>query len=237
LGRPAGARLAARLGASTLLAANRMAFVFPRWSNTAVRLAIGLVAASVVGGLFALFIWVRTPWRRKEFEAIDQPVEFDHRHHTQDDGIDCRYCHDTVERAASAGMPSTDKCMGCHAQIWNQSPMLEPVRRSYFSRMPIPWNRVHDLPDFVYFDHSVHVKHGVGCVTCHGRVDRMARVVQVAPLTMEWCLDCHRAPELRVRPVNQVTNMTWRARAPEQTIAVAHELGVESVTYCSACHR
>jgi hypothetical protein len=175
-----------------------MPSLFPPWSNSALRLFIALAFASAGGALASAFVYVRTPWRRKEFEALDQPVEFDHRHHTQDDGIDCRYCHDTVDKAATAGVPSTEKCMGCHAQIWNQSPMLEPVRRSYFSRMPIAWNRVHDLPDFVYFDHSAHVKHGVACVTCHGRVDKMARVVQVAPLTMQWCLDCHRHAEQHI---------------------------------------
>jgi hypothetical protein len=214
-----------------------MASVFPPWSNTAMRLGIASCLALALGSVAALFVFVRTPWRRKEFEALDQPVEFDHRHHTQDDGIDCRYCHNTVEKTATAGIPSTDKCMGCHAQIWNQSPMLEPVRRSYFTRMPIAWNRVHDLPDFVYFDHSVHVKHGVGCVTCHGRVDKMARVAQVAPLTMAWCLDCHRAPERSLRPVEQVTNMTWRAENTDDAMALAERLGVERLTHCTTCHR
>ncbi len=213
-----------------------MASVFPPWSNTAIRLGIGLVAAAVVGGITAAFVFVRTPWRRKEFQAIGQPVEFDHRHHSQDDGIDCRYCHNTVDKAATAGMPSTDKCMGCHSQIYNQSPMLAPVRQSYFSGMPISWNRVHDLPDFVYFDHSVHVKHGVGCVTCHGRVDKMARVVQVSSLTMDWCLDCHRAPEARLRPVAQVTNMQFDERRADRA-HLAEELDVDRITYCSACHR
>ena len=200
------------------------------------RLGIAACSAAIVGGILALFVFVRTPWRRQEYEAIDQPVEFDHRHHTQDDGIDCRYCHSTVEKAATAGVPSTDKCMGCHAQIWNQSPMLEPVRRSYFSRMPSPWNRVHDLPDFVYFDHSVHVRHGVGCVTCHGRVDQMARVAQVAPLTMGWCLDCHREPAANLRPLEQVTNMTYRGNEEDGEVLAAR-YGIERLTHCTTCHR
>jgi hypothetical protein len=214
-----------------------MPSVFPPWSNTAIRLGIALSVATAAGGIAAVFIFVRTPWRRKEFEALAQPVEFDHRHHTQDDGIDCRYCHNAVDRAAQAGIPSTDKCMGCHAQIWNQSPMLEPVRRSYFSRMPIAWNRVNDLPDFVYFNHSVHVRHGVGCVTCHGRVDRMARVVQVVSLTMDWCLECHRRPEERLRPVREVTNMRWRRDGDADPALLADELGVEHLTHCTVCHR
>jgi hypothetical protein len=213
-----------------------MPSLFPPWSNTAFRLVIVLGFASSAGALASAFVFVRTPWRRKEFEALDQPVEFDHRHHAQDAGIDCRYCHDTVEKAATAGVPSTDKCMGCHAQIWNQSPMLEPVRRSYFSRMPIAWNRVYDLPDFVYFDHSAHVRHGVGCVTCHGRVDKMARVVQVTPLTMEWCLDCHRRPELRLGPLELAASMRHRPD-PHESLLLASQLGVEHLTHCSTCHR
>jgi len=213
-----------------------MAPLFPPWSNTALRLGLALIALGVVGGLTGLFIFVRTPWRRKEYEALDQPVAFDHRHHTQDEGIDCRYCHNTVDKAATAGIPSTELCMGCHNQVWNQSPILEPVRHSYFSHMPLRYNRVNDLPDFVYFDHSVHVNHGVGCVSCHGRVDQMARVYQVASLTMDWCLDCHRAPARRLRPLDQVTNMRYRADE-DQSIELASELHVRKLTNCSACHR
>jgi hypothetical protein len=214
-----------------------MAPLFPPWSNTAIRIGSALIVLAVSGAILSLFIWVRTPWRRKEFEPVAQPVEFDHRHHTEDDGIDCRYCHNTVDKAANAGIPSTEKCMGCHDQVWNQSPMLEPVRSSYFSNLPIPWNRVHDLPDFVYFNHSVHVLHGVACVTCHGRVDTMARVYQVETLTMDWCLDCHRSPETRLRPLAEVTNMSYRAPDREVSIQVARELSVKPLTYCSACHR
>ena len=130
-----------------------------------------------------------------------------------------------VETNATAGIPSTDKCMGCHSQIWLQSPLLEPVRRSYFSGAPIPWNRVHDLPDFVYFNHSIHVSSGVGCVSCHGHVDRMARVYQVATLTMGWCLDCHRNPEPHLRPRAEVASMDWKP--PEDAVAYGHKLAVE----------
>jgi hypothetical protein len=213
-----------------------MAPLFPTWSNTAFRLGVALVVLGIVTSLAGLFVFVRTPWRRKEFEPLDQPVTFDHRHHTQDDGIDCRYCHATVDKAATAGIPSTEVCMGCHNQVWNQSPILEPVRHSYFSRMPIRYNRVNDLPDFVYFDHSVHVKHGVGCASCHGRVDQMARVYQVASLSMEWCLDCHRAPETRLRPLDQVTNMRYRGD-DDHSVELAAQLRVRRLTHCSTCHR
>jgi hypothetical protein len=216
-----------------------MAALFPRWSNTAVKV---LVIAALGGGAAAVvapMIWVRTPWVRHQNEPIDQPLQFDHRHHTQDDGIHCVYCHTSVYRAASAGIPSTDKCMGCHSQIWSRSPMLDPLRRAYFSGMPVPWNRVHDLPDFVYFNHSIHVNKGVGCSTCHGRVDSMAQVYQVAPLTMGWCLSCHRAPEAHLRPPSRITDMRFQpGDQPESRRAeLAAELGVVSNQDCSACHR
>jgi hypothetical protein len=216
-----------------------MASVFPPWSNTALRVAIW---AAVVGGALAVatpMIWVRTPWQRAQWEVADQPVEFDHRHHAQDDGIDCRYCHDTVERAATAGMPSTEKCMGCHDQIWSRSPMLEVVRRSYFSGAPIPWNRVHQVPGFVYFDHSIHVAKGFGCATCHGRVDRMPAVYQEASLTMGWCLDCHRSPERYIRPPGEITNMGWSVEGRQLELGreLVRTLGIRSLTNCTTCHR
>jgi len=216
-----------------------MASVFPPWSNTAFKVAIATAALGGFGALAAPMIWARTPWARSQNEVADQPVEFDHRHHSRDDGIDCRYCHNTVDRAATAGVPSTDKCMGCHDQIWSQSPMLEVVRRSYFSGAPIPWNRVHELPGFVYFNHAIHVAKGFGCSTCHGRVDRMAAVYQVATLTMGWCLDCHRDPAQYIRPLGEITNMTWSAasRQPELGRELVGALGVRSLTNCSTCHR
>ncbi len=201
-----------------------------------------LVITGLGGGAAAIvapMIYVRTPWVRHQNEPIDQPVEFDHRHHSQDDGIDCVYCHTSVFRAGTAGIPSTDKCMGCHSQVWSQSVMLEPVRRAYFSGMPIPWNRVHDLPDFVYFNHAIHVNKGVGCSTCHGAVNEMAQVYQVAPLTMGWCLDCHRAPSAHLRPLSRITDMSFRPEAQDASVRarLASELGVQSLMDCSACHR
>jgi len=216
-----------------------MAAVFPPWSNTAVRVAIVALAIGGFSALAALMIWVRTPWARGQGDAADQPVQFDHRHHFRDDGIDCVYCHNTVHRAATAGIPSTDKCMGCHDQIWSQSPLLEMVRRSYFSGAPIPWNRVHKVPEFAYFNHAIHVAKGFGCATCHGRVDRMAAVYQVANLTMGWCLDCHRNPARYIRPLDQITNMAWDAgdRQEELGRELVKRLGVRSLTGCTTCHR
>jgi hypothetical protein len=217
-----------------------MAAVFPPWSNTALRVALSAIAIAVVGSILFLMVFVRSAWRRRQFDALDQPVQFDHRHHTQDDGIECLYCHNTAFRAASAGIPSTDKCMGCHNQIWNQSPLVAPLRESIFSGAPIPWNRVHDVPSFTYFNHSIHVNKGFGCSTCHGRVDQMARVYQVASLTMGWCLDCHTAPERYIRPLAEITNMAWTpgdAHEAEIGPRLVKELGVRRLTHCTACHR
>jgi hypothetical protein len=154
-----------------------------------------LVVALVVGGCPVVLMGaVRTDWMTGRGRAVEQPVAFDHRHHVRDDGIPCLYCHSGAERSAWAGIPPTDLCLGCHAQIWSSSPELAPVFASASKDEPIAWQRVHRLPDFVYFNHAAHVDRGVGCASCHGAVDQMARVYQVAPLTMGWCLDCHRDP-------------------------------------------
>jgi hypothetical protein len=213
-----------------------MAALYPRWSNTAYRLALlGLVlgAASL---LVVPMIYVRTPYNTSQFVPWDQPVEFDHRHHVRDGGIECLYCHSAAERSAAAGVPATAVCMGCHAQIWNQSPQLEVVRRSYFSGEPIPWKRVHDLPDFVYFDHSVHVTRGIPCERCHGDVGRMPRVVQVQPLTMGWCLDCHRDPDAEIRR-GALPSDSWQATTDMFTDGLAQHRDVTLLTTCTACHR
>ena len=215
-----------------------MAALFRPWTNTAFRVALVAIALGVVAVVVAPMIYVRTPQWRRQLDPVDQPVQFDHRHHVQDDGIDCLYCHQLATVSPTAGIPSTDLCMGCHNQIWNDSPMLEPVRRSWFSGQPIPWNRVHDVPDFVYFNHAIHVTQGIGCESCHGRVDRMGSVYQVADLSMGWCLDCHRQPERFVRPKNLVTEMGYRPDDQDKRgRALVQEYGTRSVTTCTACHR
>ena len=217
-----------------------MKTVFPSWSDTAFRIvlvgALLLATAAVIGPM----VYVRTPYHQKREYPLDQPVQFDHRHHVRDDGIDCLYCHSDARNAAYAGIPSTEVCMGCHAQVWPDSIQLEPVRRSYFSGEPLRWNRVHDLPDYVYFNHAIHVNKGVGCVTCHGRVDEMAVAYQVAPLSMGWCLDCHRAPEPNLRPLDQVTSMTGQPRPGQQKVLgkmLAASRHVHHPTHCTTCHR
>lgn len=216
-----------------------MPAVFPPWSNTATKIAVTAAAAGAFAVLATLMVGARTPWIRGQQLAPDQPVEFDHRHHTRDDGIDCLYCHNTAMSASTAGIPSTDKCMGCHDQIWPQSPMIEILRRSYFTGAPIPWNRVHRVPGFAYFNHSIHTNNGFGCSTCHGRVDRMPAVYQVAPLTMGWCLDCHRNPEKYIRPLDQITNMDWAPGGQQARIgaALVERLHTRKLTDCTTCHR
>jgi len=171
-----------------------------------------------------------------------QPIPFSHAHHVGGLGIDCRYCHTTVERTAFAGIPATEICMNCHRQIWSQSPMLEPVRASWRSGEPLRWNRVYDLPGFAYFDHSIHIHKGVGCVTCHGRVDTMPLLWRANTLYMNWCLDCHREPWRHLRPREHVFDMDWQPDEDQGTLGrrLAKEYEVmdqRELTSCSVCHR
>jgi len=218
-----------------------MAQIFNRSTNTFARLTI-FAALFVLAGLS----WVsamlqRSSWITGEGLTLHQPVPFSHEHHVSGLGIDCRYCHSTVEVSPFAGMPSTETCMNCHRIIWDQSPMLEPVRESYRTGRPLEWTRVNDLPDFVYFDHSIHVAKGIGCVSCHGRVDQMPLLHQAASLQMEWCLECHRDPERFVRPREEVFRLDWEPADPTSTgpdLVRAHRIrDARTLTTCSACHR
>ncbi len=210
--------------------------LYPRWSNTVFRLVLIVLGIGVAFAVLGPMTYVRTAYNTSQFVPWDQPVEFDHRHHVRDDGIECLYCHSSVERSANAGVPATAVCMGCHAQIWNDSPLLEVVRRSYFSGKPINWKRVHDLPDYVYFNHSVHIARGLPCERCHGDVGSMARVVQVQPLTMGWCLDCHRSPEEYI-PMTSRPNNTWEASEWMFFKPIARDRNITQLTTCTACHR
>ena len=210
--------------------------LYPVWANTVYRAAIATLLLGALAAIVVPWLYVRTTYNTSQFVPWDQPVEFDHRHHVRDDGIDCLYCHRTAETGPSAGVPSTGVCMGCHAQIWNDSPLLETVRRSYFTNRPIDWKRVHDLPDHVYFDHSVHVARGIGCESCHGDVGQMARVMQTQPLTMGWCLDCHRDSAVRVARRVPPTN-TWEASVDMLFDLPSSDRRVTGLTTCTACHR
>jgi hypothetical protein len=219
--------------------------IFPEAANTWSKVSLAALALLLAtSGWLGLSI-VRSQYVTQAQVVRDQPVPFSHEHHVRGDGLDCRYCHDTVERSPFAGMPTTEVCMGCHSHIWADSPMLAPVRESARQQQPIAWTRVHDLPDFAYFDHSIHVAKGVGCSTCHGRVDRMPLMWREATLLMEWCLDCHRNPERYVRPREEVFAMDWPSeRAPAERastiVSLVKEHGIEGplkLTNCSICHR
>src|SRR6202040_1006783 len=213
-------------------------------------------AVFFVAGLLVLFAEVnRSPWVTEAHVARDQPIQFSHERHVAGNGIDCRYCHTSVEDSSFAGIPPTKTGMNCHSQIFANSPFLEPVRESFRPGRPIQWTRVHDLPDFAYFNHSIHVNKGVGCNTCHGPVDRMPLMYNQASLQMEWCLDCHRAPEKNLRPRDQVFNMRYEEPSSAKPIMLDGKtytdqisLGrdlvtkyklrtVADITSCSTCHR
>ncbi|HVT03535.1 MAG TPA: cytochrome c3 family protein [Thermoanaerobaculia bacterium] len=211
--------------------------IFHRSTNTVAR-------ASIFGALFFVgaALWVaamvnRSPYVTKQGTVEPQPVPFSHQHHVSGLGIDCRYCHTSVETSTFAGIPPTSTCMNCHAQIWTNAELLEPVRASFRNGTPIRWTRVHNLPDYVHFNHSIHISKGVGCSSCHGRVDKMQLMYQFSPLSMEWCLTCHRNPEKYVRPKSEIFNMAW-APADQATLGpqLVKEYHVRSVTNCSACH-
>lgn len=213
--------------------------VFPSSSNSLARLSIlgAVLTLGLIGAI--VYIVVRSPYATGQGVPPEQPVPFSHAHHSGGDGIDCRYCHQSAEYSAVAGVPPTETCVNCHKQIWLNSPNLEPVRESARTGQPIEWIRVHDLPDFVYFNHSIHIKKGVGCSTCHGEVNRMQLTWQVAPLTMTWCLDCHGDPEQYLRPQSEIYNMQWTPPANQRELGreLAEQNRVQKKVYCSTCHR
>lgn len=244
-----------------------MRLIFRPWTNTVARvsLVIGMTTPLLV--ILGLMLYVRSPYFTQAIDEVVQPVEFDHRHHVADVGIDCRYCHQSVEKGPSAGYPPTQTCLNCHSQVWNKSPLLDLVRQSYFQNEPIPWKRVHRIPDFAYFNHAIHVNKGVGCETCHGRVDQMPSIYENggevtarsgnAPLTMGWCLECHRNKEKYLRPKDKITAMgydrdadpaaqvllaEYKKQFPDQTSAtigdaLVHQNAVRTRVACTACHR
>ncbi len=216
--------------------------LFPPWSTPLARAAFVVLLLTPVVTPGLMMAWVRTRPSTGEGSAPAQPIPFDHRLHAGAFAIDCRYCHGTAETGASAGLPATEICVSCHQSVWLQGRAFEPVRRSLATGRPIAWRRVDALPAYVYFDHAAHTRHGVGCEECHGRVDRMGRVAQAAPLTMQWCLGCHETPRGHLRPLEQVTAMGWRppsldAQATALQRALASRYHVRSRTACVTCHR
>jgi hypothetical protein len=216
-----------------------MSQIFHRSTNTISRVTI-FGALFIVGALLWLFAAVnRSPWVTQARVAREQPIQFSHERHVAGNGIDCRYCHTSVEDSSFAGIPPTKTCMNCHSEIFANSPFLEPVRASFQNGRAIRWTRVHDLPDFVYFNHSIHVNKGVGCTTCHGQVDRMPLMWQEESLQMEWCLNCHRNPEQFVRPRDAVFSVDYRAPANQLEVGtrLVAEYHIQKLTSCSTCHR
>jgi len=216
-----------------------MSQIFHHSTNTLSRL-------SIFGGIFviAFLVWAWAELNASTYATrakvpVEQPVPFSHEHHVGGLGIDCRYCHTTVEDSSFANIPPTKTCMNCHSQIWSTAPMLEPVRESFRTDKSIRWIRVHDLPDYVYFNHSIHVAKGVGCTTCHGQVNKMPLMWQESSLQMSWCLDCHRHPERFVRPRAEVFSVTYRPPTDQLALGrkLVNEYHIQSLTSCSTCHR
>jgi hypothetical protein len=219
-----------------------MAQIFHRSFNTISRVSIFGAVFILAGVAWAYGQYIRSDYATGKSHAVDQPIPFSHKHHVTGLGIDCRYCHTSVENAAYAGIPPTHTCMNCHQQIWVNSPLLEPARDSYDSGKPIEWVRVHNLADFVYFDHSIHVKKGFGCATCHGPVQEMNLTYQFTTLHMEWCLDCHRNPEKYVRPRDEVFNMHWQPHQLQEKYGLTpqdllDQYKIKKRLDCSVCHR
>ncbi len=214
-----------------------MSQIFHRSTNTLARVSIfgGIFFVAALIGLFAHLD--RSSYNTGKGVVLAQPIPFSHDHHTAALGISCLYCHTSVEESAFAGIPPTATCMNCHKQIWAQSPMLAGVRESYQTGEPIEWTRINDLPDYVYFNHSIHVAKGVGCESCHGRVDQMPLIMRAESLQMEWCLECHRNPERQVRPLSEVYTMGWEPEANFDRAALIEEHDIDSKVNCSTCHR
>ena len=212
--------------------------IFHPSMNTISKVTIVGGVLVILGCAIALTSLFRSSFAIRVNDPIEQPVPFSHKHHVVDDGIDCRYCHISEETSSFADVPPTETCMTCHSQIWNQSPILEPVRESFRTGQPIQWNRVNDLPDYVYFNHSIHIAKGIGCETCHGRVDQMALTWKANTLYMEWCLNCHRHPEQYVRPKDQVFTMGYKPAIDQATLGkqLVKEYNIQSPSRLDDCY-
>jgi hypothetical protein len=217
-----------------------MAQIFRSTANSYARVSIilALVTVAAVGG--ALFELIAdSTYATRQGDAREQPIPFSHAHHVGSMGIDCRYCHTSVENTDWAPIPQTKICMNCHSQIWINSPTLQPVRDSFITNQSIKWTKVYDLPDYVYFNHSIHIKKGVGCETCHGRIDQQGLTWQEPSLQMRWCLDCHRNPERNLRPRDQITTMGYVPKEPQEQLGarLVKEYHVQKLDTCWTCHR
>ncbi len=213
--------------------------IFHRSANSIAKVSI-VGGVLLVGGIIALAYSIDRGAYITDVRVVrTQPIPFSHKHHVLDDGIDCRYCHTSVETSARAGLPATEVCMSCHSQIWTNAAVLEPVRESWRTGQSIEWTRVHDLPDFVYFNHSIHLNKGIGCSTCHGEVQNISFMYKQNTLYMNWCLECHRNPENYIRPRSEVFNTAYQTPANQAELGkkLVAEYHVQSLTDCYTCHR
>ena len=195
-----------------------MAQVFDRSSNALARGSLVLTGLIVIALAVTLNSLQRSPWVTRQGQRAEQPVPFSHKHHVEGLGLQCQYCHTSVEKSSYAGIPPTKTCINCHSQIWTNATLLEPVRESWATGQSIPWIRVHDLPDYVYFNHEIHVNKGIGCASCHGRVDEMPIMYEENSLQMEWCLNCHRDPGKNMRPTSEIYNMAWAGPSSDKPV-------------------
>ena len=195
-----------------------MAQIFDRSSNALARMSLVLTGLIVIALGVTLNSLQRSPWVTRQGQRPNQPVPFSHKHHVEGLGLQCQYCHTSVEKSSYAGIPPTKTCINCHAQIWTNAALLEPVRQSWATGESIQWIKVHDLPDYVYFNHEIHVNKGIGCASCHGRVDEMPLMYMQNTLQMEWCLNCHRNPAVNLRPTSEVYNMAWAGPSSEKPV-------------------
>lgn len=217
-----------------------MAAIFHPGANFITRLVLLALGASLAFGVIWWWMWPRMDYLRHTAWHVDQPVPFSHQHHVSGLGLDCRFCHTTVETAADAGLPPTYTCMTCHSQIWTNAALLAPVRRSLADGIPIAWHRITDLPDYVYFNHAIHIAKGVGCASCHGDVQAMPLMEKARSFTMGFCLDCHRDPAPHLRPKDQIFNTDWHrtSKTPSSAALMAeYHIGNRNLTDCSICHR
>jgi hypothetical protein len=216
-----------------------MAQLFRPSANSLATIAIAGALILVCSTLGIAYVIDRGPWITDVGVAPVQPIYFSHKHHVKDDGIDCRYCHTSVETSHYAGLPPTETCMSCHSQIWNNASVTEPIRQSWSTGKSIEWTRVHDLPDFVYFNHSIHIAKGVGCSTCHGQINEMPWVYKVNTLYMNWCINCHRNPAAYLRPRAEVFSMDYKVPSNQAELGakLVKEYHVQSLTDCATCHR
>ena len=217
---------------------NNTKYVFPRWVNKVPVFILLFVVVTVFFVIYLFYYWFSPKHLEVGYEP-EQPIPYSHRLHVGELGLDCRYCHSQVENQGHSNIPSSEICMNCHSQIKTDSPYIKKIKESYESGVPIEWVKVHMLPDYAYFNHSRHVNSGVSCVSCHGRVDQMEVVRQVEPLSMAWCLECHRNPAPHIRPKDQVTNLGWQSEIDpvELSRALVKEYGIKPREDCSTCHR